>query len=280
MNKKIEKYVEELLSQKVQVEDDFFSDKEEPNLNKENIALFIDFIESIYKDKEIAIFMFPFLEKIDEFIIEPENINMIRDMFTIMESQLYSSNFDIITSGSFGLWVYDLVERGIIDFDGNIVVVTGKIRKVKEDENNPIEIIKMRHKGISYKQFVFLDDSYFSGGTRDKINEFIKKYNSIVYRTFVFYTHNRENTEDIYSTYCYSDNHAEEVMPIHKYIEYIGSVNLSDYEDIIRDNIKSGQIKRLKDLLIMIKRLYDNEKMYKLKEKLIISYKNFINGKN
>jgi len=280
MNKKIEKYVEELLSQKVQVEDDFFSDKEEPNLNKENIALFIDFIESIYKDKEIAIFMFPFLEKIDEFIIEPENINMIRDMFTIMESQLYSSNFDIITSGSFGLWVYDLVERGIIDFDGNIVVVTGKIRKVKEDENNPIEIIKMRHKGISYKQFVFLDDSYFSGGTRDKINEFIKKYNSIIYRTFVFYTHNRENTEDIYSTYCYSDNHAEEVMPIHKYIEYIGSVNLSDYEDIIRDNIKSGQIKRLKDLLIMIKRLYDNEKMYKLKEKLIISYKNFINGKN
>lgn len=271
---KIKDYVEKLLSKKVQVEEDIFSNGEE-YINKENVELFVSFIKAIYEEEDIAIFMFPFLEKLDEFITEPQNIDLIKEMFAVMESKI-GNNFDLISSGSFGLHIYKLIEDGEIDFNGNVVIMSGKIRKVKEDENNPVEIIQQKHTEISYRPFIFLDDSYYSGGTRDKINKFLKYYNSWIERTFVFYTHRREDPEKVYSLYCYEDNHTTDVIPIHKYVEYINSIDLKDYEDIIWANIKNKQITGVKDLLRMIKRLYEGEKMFKLRENYIIKYKKFI----
>jgi hypoxanthine-guanine phosphoribosyltransferase len=278
MNDRIEKYVEGLLKQKVEVDEDVYSDKAEPNLNKENIGLFVDFIDAIYKDKNVAVFMFPFLEKIDDYIAAPENIDMIKDMFIRIHEQL-QDEFDLVTSGGFGQWIYSLVESGRIKFKGNIVVVSGSIRKVKEDEGNPIVILRQINKNIKNKSFIFLDDSYYSGGTRDKINDFLKQFGSDIYKTFVFYTHKKEDSGDVYTTYCFSDYHDENIMPINKYLEYISSVNLKDYEDIIWPAIRRGQLVCLKDLLRMIKRLYDSEKegeKFFLKENLMLKYTEFI----
>ena len=274
MLKRIREYVDELVSQKVQVADDIFSYIGEDNLNKENIELFLRFIDEMYKGKDVNIFTFPFLERLDEFIQSPENIDMIKELFDIMDHQTMG-DFDIISSGSFGLHIYKLIEAGEIDFKGNVVVVSGKIRKVKEDENNPIKILKKRTNDIKNKSFVFFDDSYFSGGTRDKISKFLEQFNSNIYKSFVFYTHNVEDPSDVFSIYCYSEYHKEEVMPIHKHLEYINGINLKDYEDVIWPAIKSGQVKRLRDLMQMIKRLYESEKSYKQDESFLIKYKNF-----
>lgn len=270
MTDRIKKCVDDLLSQKIEVEDDIYSNKDE-NLNKENIELFVSFIKDIYKNDNIAIFMFPFLERLDEFIILPRNIDMISYMFFKMESKL-GNKFNIVMSGNFGLWVYKLIEEGRIEFDGGVLVVSGQIRKVKEDENNPITILKQRNLDkLHFKNFVFVDDSYYSGGTRDKINDFLKKYYSSITDTYVFYTHNKVNTkENVHSFYCYEEYHDEQVIPIHKYTEYIKSIDLKDYADIISDNIKNGQIEGVKDLLKMIKRLYEGDKMFKLRENYII----------
>jgi hypothetical protein len=275
MKDRIKKYVDDLLSQKIEVEEDIFSDKTE-NLNKENIELFVKFIKEIYKNKKIAIFMFPFLEKLDEYIIQPQNIDMIAYMFFTMESKL-GNNFNIVMSGNFGLWVYKLIEEGKIDFKGGVLVISGKIRKVKEDENNPITILKQRGLDkLHFKDFVFVDDSYYSGGTHDKINEFLRKYYSFISKTFVFYTHNKvDPKENVFSFYCYSDYHDEDVIPIHKYVEYIKCIDLKDYEDIICDKIRNCKM-GVKDLLKMIKRLHDNEKFYNIREEFIMKYKNFL----
>ncbi len=265
MNKKLGKYVDELLDMSVQPSD----------IADENIALFVDFINAIYRKKSIAVFTFPFLERIDEFIINPDNVDMIRKMFEIIERQ--EGEVNIVSSGSFGLWIYQLVEEGEIEFDGNIVIVSGQIRKVKEDEGNKIEILKQRY-DIEGEDFVFMDDSYFSGGTRDKINSFLRNFGSKITRSFVFYTHNPENPKRVYSTYCYSENHSEEVLPIHKYSEYVNTVDLSEYEDVIWEKIYNDGLDTVKELLRYIKTLDDKNK---LTEGFIIKYKNFkLNGKD
>jgi len=265
MNKKLEKYVDELLDMRVQPGD----------IADDNIALFVDFINAIYQNKEVAVFTFPFLERIDEFIISPDNMDMIRKMFEIIEKQ--EGNVNIVSSGSFGLWIYQLVEEGEIEFDGNIVIVSGQIRKVKEDEGNKIIILKQRH-DIEDEEFIFMDDSYFSGGTRDKINDFLKKFGSKITRSFVFYTHNPENPKKVYSSYCYSENHIEEIIPIHRYSEYVNTVDLSIHEDIIWEKIYKDELKGIKELLRYIKTLEDKNK---LTEGFIIKYKNFkLNGKD
>ena len=75
---KLRNYIKELLKNKVQVEENVYSDKKETIEKKDNLNIFIDFINKIYKDEDIAIFTFPFLENIDDFIIKPENIDLIK----------------------------------------------------------------------------------------------------------------------------------------------------------------------------------------------------------
>jgi hypothetical protein len=257
--RKLERYIDELLTQQIGPDD----------VEDENISLFIRFIKGIYRDSSVAIFPFPFLERVDDFISSPNNMDMIRKMFDIIQKQ--EGTVNIISSGGFGLWIYQLVDEGEIEFDGNIVVVSGQIRKVKEDQDNRVEIIRKRYEMID-EDFIFLDDSYFSGGTRDKINDFLKKYDSRIYRTFVFYTHNPENPKRVYSVYCYSENHIEEVIPIHKYSEYVKDVNLEEYADDIWDKIYKDEFSGVKELLRYIKSLNDT----KLQEGIVIKYKNFI----
>lgn len=261
MNRKLEKYIDKLIDKQVYPED----------ISDDNISLFVEFIRGIYEgDRSVAVFTFPFLEKIDEFITSPENIDMIEDMFDTIRRK--EGKCDIISSGNFGLYLYDLIGEGYIDFDGNVVIVSGNIRKVQEDALNSIEILKQRYDDIEDKDFVFLDDSYFSGGTRDKINEFLEKFGSKITRTFVFYTHNPEDPRKVYSTYCYSQNHDEEVIPIHKYSEYVKNIDLREYEDEIWDRIHNGEFKKLREFLHYIKGLGKENKPGR---DFIIKYENF-----
>jgi hypothetical protein len=259
MGLNIDQYVEYLLSQQVY----------EGELD-DNIMLFIDFIKRIYKKKNIAIFTFSFLEKIDEFIISSENIPLIQEMFDIiLEDE--PAGFDIISSGNFGKWILKLVEEEEIKFDGNIVVTTGSIRKIKKDENNIVDIIQKRFDDISNKNFIFMDDSYFAGGTRDRISEYLNNFNSKIKKSYVFYTHNLENPNEVFSFYCYSENHSEEIVPIHNYIEHLNKIDLSLIENIIWSKIDNDEISNIKELINNIKELTE-----KVQEKRILNYKKFI----
>lgn len=263
---KLKSYINDLLKNKVQLDKDIYSDKNETIEKKENLKIFINFVNEIYKNEKISVFTFPFLENIDDFIIKPENIYLIKQMFKIIQKQAFY--FDIITSGDFGKWIYKLIEDKVIKFNNNLVVVNGQIRKVKEDENNKIEILKKRFNDISYKDFIFIDDSFVSGGTRDKIDEFLrKKFNSRIIKTFAFYTHYHEDEDDVHSEYCYADENKEKIIPIHKHMDFINSIDLKSYEDIIYSNIKNGQISEMRDLFRIIKRISEAEKFALEKKK-------------
>lgn len=143
MEQKIEKYVQELLSQKV------------GELNDENGSILIDLIKYIYNDADILMFTFPFLDKIDDFLVRPENLDLIEKLFRIIKKE--NADFDIITSGNFGEWIYNLIDSGKIKFDGNVVVMSGKIRNMEGEKKNPVEIIKKKYDII----LVFLKLMFF-----------------------------------------------------------------------------------------------------------------------
>ena len=268
---KLKQYIKELVKDKVDVGNDIFSERFEHIDNKENISLFIDLINEVYKGEKIAIFPTPFLENIEQFLIRPENIDLIEKMFQTIDEKLDGYYYNIVSSGTFGLYIYKLVNEGLIDFDGNVVIVSGRIRKSEPEDG--IKILEKRY-DIDDSSFVFLDDSYVYGGTRDRIDSFLEKYDAQIMRTFAFYTHYQEDPLEVYSEFCYSTDVEERIVPIHKQIDFINKVNFKLYENEIRDEIEKGNIKDVRELAKTAKRISDNDNI-KVIKRHISKFKNY-----
>lgn len=233
---KLRSYIYKLI-EKERIKDSFdiFNDEFVDIPNRKNLAIFIDLINELYKKEDIAIFVTPFLENIEKYIIQPENVDIIDKMFDIITDQMDFS--DIIMSGSFGLYIYDLIEKGIIDFDGNVVVVNGRMRK----ENPGIKILKQRY-DIEPSDYIFLDDSYVYGGTKEKIEEFLNDNDSELIKTFVFYSHYEEDPNSVYSSFCYSIDVNEKIVPIHKQLDYLSKIDFKSCKNSLLKAIYNGEV--------------------------------------
>jgi phosphoribosylpyrophosphate synthetase len=211
-----------------------------------NINLFISLIRRIYGD-DILIFKFDYLEKIENFLTRPDNFDLIKKLFSNIDK-----NSDIIVSGSFGKYIFNIIDN--LDFDGNVILVNGSIRKVMEDKDNKVEIIDYRYRDIKNKKFIFVDDSFVKGGTRDRINEFLSKYNSEIVKTYTFYTHYKMDKNDVFSFYCYGKSNLIPI-PIHKSLDKIKNINLFNFKNILIRKIDLGEITNLNDLVKTIIKL-------------------------
>ena len=58
---------------------------------------------------------------------------------------------------------------------------------------------------IRGNDFIFVDDSYYSGTTRDIINAELNKYGGKITRTFVVYDGSKEKDDSVFSLYRYYD---------------------------------------------------------------------------
>jgi len=97
----------------------------------------------------------------------------------------------LVVSGKFGQFVSDNSPTG------NILHVSGGLR-----EDKPLEII--RHlEDTECKHFIFLDDSFYSGKTRDTIKEYLESNGNTLLETFVVYDGSKEKDENVHSLYRY-----------------------------------------------------------------------------
>lgn len=109
----------------------------------------------------------------------------------------------IIVSGSFGkTWekfYYQTVHSNSTNFK-DLFIVNGSLREGQIQENNiNIDTIKG-------KKFIFIDDSFYLGRTRDKIKAFIEKYQGIFLETYVFYDGSIKKEKKVHSFYRYYDH--------------------------------------------------------------------------
>ncbi|MCP4395679.1 MAG: hypothetical protein GY804_15635 [Alphaproteobacteria bacterium] len=116
---------------------------------------------------------------------------------SLMELSVYEPyDTSFILSGKFGIHIkntYPSLEMHLL--------VNGGLRKEKIISLEPF---KHRIKGRS---FVFLDDSFYLGRTRDAIQTEIEKWGGKIKRTYVCYDGSKEKDETVKSLYRYYDNH-------------------------------------------------------------------------
>lgn len=133
-----------------------------------------------------------FFDVLDDEIKSIYNEDMILALFR------GCSNEWIATSGGFGDKVYQLWKDNKFKCKG-IVVFNGKIATEKKDVRTwyPSDF------DISGKSFIYVDDSYFSGGTARKINSFLNEKKSKIKSIFVIYDGSKERSTFVKSFFRY-----------------------------------------------------------------------------
>lgn len=101
---------------------------------------------------------------------------------------------NIIVSGSFGRLFFDYIKLLSL-YPKSIVWVNGGLRK-----NAKVEYDLCNYKN---KEFIFIDDSYYSGKTRNTIEDSLNKHNSCITETYVVYDGSEEKNENVKSLYRY-----------------------------------------------------------------------------
>lgn len=182
-----------------------------------------------------------FFDKLDSEIKKPKNIDIIVKLFEKIYGD-FGLHYNLVVSGGFGDLIMFLLKRGDIKCEGTILQVSGgltshftdmdKIKKVKE------VIIQKQIGDINNKDFIFVDDSFYSGTTGYSIDHFLKRIGSKVLKTYVVYDGNDTKSSNRFALYNYYDWNSGSQRTIDELIS-----ELDKYKDIPRDVFEERIIK-------------------------------------
>ena len=182
-----------------------------------------------------------FFDKLDSEIKKPKNIDIIVKLFEKIYGD-FGLNYNLVVSGGFGDLIMFLLKRGDIKCEGTILQVSGgltshftdmdKIKKVKE------VIIQKQIGDINNKDFIFVDDSFYSGTTGYSIDHFLKRIDSKILKTYVVYDGNDTKSSNRFALYNYYDWNSGSQRTIDELMS-----ELDKYKDIPRDVFEERIIK-------------------------------------
>jgi len=188
-----------------------------------------------------------FFDRIDEFVRDPRNIDMVYHLINKIR-QDKGQDFNLIVTGKFGDWVFNLIKTGKIKINGVVIHVSGSLRS--SVKNKSFQIIGGNEDNVYNKKFVLLDDSYYSGSTKREIDKHLSKYNAKIIKTYVFYDGSFQKKPEVYAIYRYYDYHMDDVLPIKKLTSVLNSIDEDNIPyDVLENQIMKGQIRSIKELL-------------------------------
>ena len=158
-----------------------------------------------------------FFDIVDDQIKDPKNKDIIFKLFEEIYED-FGYEYNMVLSGEFSEYIIHLVKKSKIICNGTILQVSGSLTSHKGElgkiiKNKEVSII-YKKEDISEKNFIFVDDSYFSGTTEKSINEYLAKFNSRIIKTYVVYDGNIKKDPNRIHLYNYFDNHKGVKMPI------------------------------------------------------------------
>lgn len=140
-----------------------------------------------------------FFDAIDNYIKNNENvIDAILNMINKTGNNTQSAGLNIIVSGEFGRIFASKYATKIDNLD-TLIVVNGGIRK-----GNMVDDLSIYD--LQGKQFIFLDDSFFKGRTRNRIAYELEKNGAKLTRTYVAYDGCIDKQFNVHSLFRYYDN--------------------------------------------------------------------------
>lgn len=124
----------------------------------------------------------------------------IKDEEIVLELVKNHEDDWIASSGGFGDVLFRLQEEGKFSCRG-LVIFNGKMLT----NNLGVNSWYPKEFDLNNKKFIYLDDSYFSGGTVKKISDFLKTKNSVITEVSVVYDGSEEKLDNVNSFYRYWD---------------------------------------------------------------------------
>lgn len=121
---------------------------------------------------------------------------------------IVGENKNIIVSGKFGWFLFMYLGINVAYKYRNFLVVNGGLRK--GEEFKILDYSYQRDEELNGLDFIFIDDSFYSGKTRDVIRNKINKHGANLIYTYVVYDGSKERDNTVSSLYRYYDNYKGE----------------------------------------------------------------------
>jgi hypothetical protein len=144
---------------------------------------------------------------IDFFDALDDRIKDITNQDMILALVRGCSNEWVATSGEFGDILYKLWEEGKFKCKG-VVVFNGKLLTHQKNVSG----FYPQDFDLNNKQFIYVDDSYFSGSTAKKIDNFLNKTQSSIKSVSVIYDGSKEKSKFVNSFFRYYDDKGRSVI--------------------------------------------------------------------
>ena len=122
---------------------------------------------------------------------------------TIKESGIKN----VVISGEIGRIYYQLKQNRRLKQDIMLCILPGGLRFEHQEDFSP-EYCEIEAEG---KDFIFIDDSYYSGKTVRVVQKWMKDHGGKVVKSYVFYDGSYEKRDDVVSLYRYWDHHKERI---------------------------------------------------------------------
>ena len=131
-----------------------------------------------------------YFDELDEEIRKPGNIRLIKTLMAGIDHDT-----TIVSTGKFGLWLYrQFPKHNIYAFDGGHRTGT-----------KPFAMLNYSGEGrCRNRSCIFVDDSFYSGTTRNKIDDYIMgNWKSKIVKSLVVYDGSKDRDLSVFSLYRY-----------------------------------------------------------------------------
>lgn len=142
-----------------------------------------------------------YFNELDGMIKNNETLMVLFLLYAVNDSGVRN----VILSGEIGLKYLKLqLENKIPNFI-NLMIVNGGLRKDKEITGGIMSGCEVIPESLTDKLIIFIDDSFYSGKTKNKIEDFLRSRGSSIFITYVFYDGSKEKYGSVESLYRYYD---------------------------------------------------------------------------
>ena len=141
----------------------------------------------------------PFFDALDAMIRGDQNI--LEAFMNFVYSKVESKRYGIILSGNFGNAVFSAYGLDLYQNFSDVILVSGGLRK------GEVPVIFKENLGAT--DYIFLDDSFYSGTTRNSIASVLGSLNGRIVKTFVIYDGAKVRQKDVLSMFRYFDEYPE-----------------------------------------------------------------------
>ena len=141
----------------------------------------------------------PFFDALDAMIRGDQDI--LEAFMNFVNNKTEGRRFGVVLSGNFGNAIFSAYGLSLYQNFSDVILVSGGLRKG--------EIPVIFKEKLETTDYIFLDDSFYSGTTRNSIASALGSLNGRIVKTFVIYDGAKIRQKDVFSMFRYFDKYPE-----------------------------------------------------------------------